>query len=81
MVLAGSITANQAGTIGAVSTFVGACPSTATQTSLATVSPATCNASTAIPLTIFNMTGTALAAPINVVSGQLIQVTVTISFS
>ena len=81
MVLAGSITANQAGVIGAVATLAGGCPSTATQTSLATVSPATCNASTAVPPSVIVVTGTNLAAPINVVSGQLIQVTVTISFS
>ena len=81
MVLAGSIMANQAGVIGAVATLAGGCPSTATQTSLATVSPATCNASTAIPLSVIVVTATNLAAPINVVSGQLIQVTVTISFS
>jgi len=81
MVLAGSVTANQAGTIAAVATFAGGCPSTTTQTSLTTVSPATCNASTAVPLSLIEMTATTLANPINVVSGQLIQVTVTISFS
>jgi len=80
-VLSGSITANQTGTIGFVSTYAGSCPSTPIQTGLATTTPAACPAASATNNGFNALTGTALATPINVTSGQFVQVTVTITFS
>jgi len=80
MVLAGSVTATQAGSIGYVNTYHGGCPSNVDRTTaLTTVSPATC-ATTADSV---SGAGLSSATPntISVASGQIIQVTVTISFS
>ena len=82
MVLSGQITANQAGSINYVSTYAGSCPGNpAASPTLATTTPAACPAASA-NLSGFNaLTGTPLAAPISVAQGQVISVTVTISFS
>jgi hypothetical protein len=88
--LAGSITANEAGTIGTVGTTMNGCGQTgvafgAYPTAMSTVSPATCFTSTVSGAGGGNdfggtMTSTSIS-PISVANGQIIQVTVTLSFS
>lgn len=88
MVLAGSITAPQAGTISYVETVSAFCqnnPSTSAfpPSTSATVSPASCtaNPSSELPGSL-PMSFTYLpSTPISVLAGQIVQVTVTISFS
>jgi hypothetical protein len=85
MVLAGSITANQAGTIGQVNTAYNSCANiaftsiNAPPTTVETSSPASCVANTTTnwegPLSSATITSVPVA------SGQIIQVTVTITFS
>lgn len=89
--LAGSITANQAGTIGIVATSMNGCGQTgvafgAYPTALSTVTPAACYTSTAVGAgsgSDFGGTATSanLSSPISVANGQIIQVTVVLSFS
>jgi len=79
IVYSGTVVANQAGTIGTVSTYTATCPTAPIQTTLATVSPAACTAQ-AGNIGINALTG-ATVSTISVASGQIIQVTVTISFS
>jgi hypothetical protein len=84
MVLSGSIAANQTGVIGSVSTAMALCSNlglAADPSTLEAISPATCVTQTT-PLPYFGpLTGTTLTTPIPIASGQIIQVTVTISFS
>lgn len=85
LVLAGSITANQTGTIGTVYSLISTCANigfsgTVNPSTIETSSPASCVTQTATepwygPLSQANIT------PIAVNSGQIIQVTVTITFS
>ncbi len=85
IVLSGTITANETGTIGSVFTLLNTCAniaysSTANPSSIETSSPATCVTQTAQqpwygPFTDTNIT------PIAVTDGQLIQAIVTITFS
>lgn len=88
LTLAGSITANEAGTVGQVGTGMNGCgqPGTTYPTAISTVSPATCFAQTAVGYSNGSdfggtMTYTTLASPISVANGQIIQVTVVLSFS
>ena len=77
LVLAGSLTATQAGSISSVSTDIGICGSpTTTQTA---TSPSTCAAGNN-PYGYSALTGTGITA-VPIISGQIIQVTVTITFS
>ena len=70
-VLTGSVAANRTGKINEVVTRLGSCP--------ASVAPASCGQYGDTDTGHFS--GTLLATPIDVVSGQIIQVTVRISFS
>jgi len=81
MVWSGSAVASQAGTIDSVQTYTGTCPTgpIGTPGSLTAISPATCTA-TAGQYGINAFTGTTITA-IPVANGQIIQVSVTISFS
>lgn len=78
--LAGNFTASQAGTITGVSTFYGTCPANlSTVTGLTTVSPSTCSTT---PGSGGYRTGTTTTiTTVNVVASQIVQVTVTFSFS
>jgi hypothetical protein len=88
--LAGSITANEAGTIGTVGTTMNGCGQTGLAfgsypTTMSTVTPASCFTSTATGAGSGSdfggtMTSTSIT-PISVANGQIIQVTVTLSFS
>jgi hypothetical protein len=86
IVLSGSGTVPLAGTISAVQTQYNNCYSGSSPTSPSPASPASC-ISTGAPGGSGldggqgNFTGTTLAVPLAVASGQIIQVTVTISFS
>jgi hypothetical protein len=85
MVLAGSITANQTGTIGSVFTVISTCAnigfSTVTNpSSIETSSPASCVTQTS-PEPWYGPLSQANITPIAVNSGQIVQVTVTITFS
>lgn len=85
IVLSGSITANQTGTIGNVATVLNTCAniafsSTANPSSIVTSSPATCVSATAQQPWYGPLTGTNIT-PIAVTSGQLVQAIVTITFS
>ncbi len=85
MVLSGSITSNQTGAVGTVYTIYGMCGSSpqnplTNPTTPLTVSTATCQA-TPSSTWVGPLSGTSLGTPISVVSGQIIQVTVTITFS
>lgn len=85
IVLSGSITANQTGTIGNVATLLNTCAniafsSSATPSSVETGSPATCVTQTAQTPWYGPLTGTNIT-PIAVTSGQLVQAIVTITFS
>ena len=85
MVLQGSITANQAGQIGEVSTAYNSCANIAytsinvAPTTLETSSPASCVANTTTDW--YGSLSLASISPVTVASGQIIQVTVTITFS
>lgn len=86
MVLAGSITANQTGTIGTVYSLMSTCANIAYSTttnpsSVETSSPATCVTQTSPTPWYGPLTLATLASPVNVNSGQIVQVTVTITFS
>ncbi len=82
--LAGSIVATQAGSIGFVGTGMNACGGAAGSngypTTISTITPAACYTSTT---TSFSGTATStnLGSPISVASGQIIQVSVTLSLS
>jgi hypothetical protein len=79
-VLAGSFTANQAGTITEVETLYGTCAANVgAQTALATVTPATC--STTPGSGGYRQLSEAGITTVSVVATQIVQVTVTISFS
>jgi hypothetical protein len=85
MVLAGSITANQTGTIGQVYSVISTCANIAGSTTvnpstIETSSPASCVTQTS-PTPWFGPLSLASITPIAVNSGQIIQVTVTITFS
>jgi len=88
--LAGSITANEAGTIGTVATTMNGCGQTglafgAYPTAISTVTPAACYISTASGAGTGNVFGGTMTStsitPISVANGQIIQVTVVLSFS
>lgn len=87
MVLAGSITATQAGSLTFVSTVAGYCQNSSTSGAIPTtpenISPASCTATPASQAAyIVEISSAGLSnSPISVASGQIIQVTVTISFS
>jgi hypothetical protein len=90
LTLSGSIAATQAGTIGFVATGMNACGQTGVAsfpTAISTVSPATCytspNGGTNSIGNDFGgtATSTTLSAPISVAKGQLMQITVVLSFS
>jgi hypothetical protein len=84
MVLSGSIAANQTGVIGAVSTAMALCSNVglaAVPSTIETSSPATCATQTTPEPYFGPLTGTTLTTPVPITSGQIIQVTVTISFS
>jgi hypothetical protein len=84
MVLSGSITANQTGVIGGVSTAMALCSNlglAAVPSTIETISPATCVTQTTPLPYVGPLTGTTLTTPVPIASGQIIQVTVTISFS
>jgi hypothetical protein len=82
--LAGSIIATQAGSIGFVGTGMAACGGAAGPsgypTAISTVTPAACYASTTSSFG-GTATSTTLTSPIPVASGQIIQLTVTLSLS
>ena len=77
LVLAGNLTATQAGTISTVGTLIGICGTPTT--TLTSVSAASCAAGNN-PYGYGALTQTGIT-PLSVTSGQLVQVTVTISFS
>jgi hypothetical protein len=83
MVLAGSITANQAGNIGEVVTRYNSCGNApevyGPPTTIETSSPASCVANTTTNL--FGSLSSATITSVPVANGQIIQVTVTITFS
>jgi hypothetical protein len=85
MVLAGSITANQTGTIGTVYSLISTCANigystTANPSTLETSSPASCVTQTS-PEPWYGPLSLASITPVAVTAGQIIQVTVTITFS
>jgi hypothetical protein len=80
MVLSGYAMASQAGSVSSVHTYAGPCPAFgANQTT--TVDPATCLTTPGPENGLVFMTGADLATPVPVASGQIIQVSVTITFS
>lgn len=81
IVLSGQITSNQTGSVGVVYSILSACSNTSSPTSpssLSTTAPSACTNSGAY---YGPFTATTLGSPIAVTSGQIIQVTVTITFS
>ena len=85
IVLSGTIAVNNTGTIGSVYTLLNTCANvpfsaTALPTSTSTITPGACVTSTTNDW-VGPLTGTNVPSPIAVTSGQLVQVTVTISFS
>jgi hypothetical protein len=83
-VLSGTITANQAGIIGNVTAAMALCSNLGTTgdpSALETSSPATCLSGAPQAPWYGSLTGTTLTAPVPIAAGQIIQVTVTISFS
>jgi hypothetical protein len=85
LVLAGSITANQTGTIGTVYSIISTCANigfsgTVNPSTIETSSPASCVTQTS-PEPWYGPLSQANITPIAVNSGQIIQVTVTITFS
>ena len=86
IVLSGSITANQTGSIGTVTTISSLCSNggystTVNPNAIETSSPTTCVTQTTPQPWYGPFTGTNLATPIAVTDGQLVQVIVTITFS
>ena len=85
MVLSGSITANQTGTIGAVYSILSTCANigfgSTNPSSIETSSPASCVTQTSPEPWYGTLTQATLASPVSVSSGQIVQVTVTITFS
>jgi hypothetical protein len=80
LVLAGNFTATQGGTINGVSTLFGSCPANiGSATALTTVSPTTC--STTPGSGGYRQLSQASITPVTVVTSQIVQVTVTITFS
>jgi hypothetical protein len=80
LLLAGSFAATQGGTINGVSTIYGTCPyNISATTALATVSPSTC--STTPGSGGYRQLSQASITPVTVVTSQIVQVTVTITFS
>jgi hypothetical protein len=83
--LAGNITAPNAGIIAVVYTAPSGCNAqgvtTVQPTSVATITPAQCMVTTGGYSMGGTSTGTTLASPVSVVAGQIIQITVTLSFS
>jgi hypothetical protein len=85
MVLTGSVTANQAGNVGVVQTAYNSCAnvaytsSTVAPTTLETSSPAACVANTTTNW--YGSLSSANITDVPVANGQIIQVTVTITFS
>jgi hypothetical protein len=77
LVLAGNLTATQAGNINSVNTYIGTCGSS--NTIPTTVSPSTC-ATGANGYGYSGLTGTSITS-VPIINGQIIQVTVTITFS
>ena len=85
LVLAGSITANQAGSIGVVYSLMSSCANTGyttttNPTGVETGSPASCVTQTS-PEPWYGILSSATIMPVNVVKNQIIQVSVTITFS
>jgi hypothetical protein len=85
-VLSGTITANQTGVIGTVETVQALCSNLGASTTvnpgtIETTSPATCVSQTTPQAWVGELTGTTLTTPIPVASGQIVQVTVAITFS
>jgi hypothetical protein len=85
LVLAGSITANQTGTIGTVYSLISTCAniafsSTVNPSTIETSSPASCVTQTSSE-PWYGPLSQATITPISVANGQIIQVTVTITFS
>jgi hypothetical protein len=72
LVLAGQLTASQTGNVGLVNTYAAYCFN-------ATTAPSSCSAASTDQIAAFTSTGLATAISVN--SGQIVQVTVTISFS
>ena len=86
MVLSGSITANQTGTIGTVFSLLSTCANIGyaagtNPSGIETSSPASCVTQTSPTPWYGPLTDANLASPVSVTSGQIIQVTVTITFS
>jgi hypothetical protein len=80
IVLAGTFTATQGGTINGVTTIYGTCPANLSSvTGLATVTPTTC--STTPGVGGYRQLSQASITPVTVVTSQIVQVTVTITFS
>jgi hypothetical protein len=80
LVLAGNFTATQVGTISGVTVQYGTCPANLSAvTALTTVSPSTC--STTPGSGGYRTVSSATIATVNVVASQIVQVTVTITFS
>jgi hypothetical protein len=85
LVLSGSITANQTGTIGQVYSLISTCANigfstTVNPSTIETNSPATCVTQTS-PEPWYGPLTQATLSPVSVTSGQIIQVTVTFTFS
>ncbi|MES2393159.1 MAG: hypothetical protein V4555_16065 [Acidobacteriota bacterium] len=78
MVLAGQMTATQAGSINLVGTYMGTCSNGTAN--VATTAPSTCQTDPASGYGYAAFTQTGLTQ-LNVLSGQIVQVTVTITFS
>jgi hypothetical protein len=76
--MAGSFTATQAGTISDVQTWWGSCVDPASATQLATYSPSNCANFSQVGY--FNLSAANITA-LSVVASQIVQVTVTITFS
>ena len=83
LVLSGSFTASSAGTIDSVFTVFGVCPGAGPTgvTGLSTVSPSACPAASGSTGSNNQLSGTNLSSTVSVSSGQIVQVTVTITFS
>jgi hypothetical protein len=81
--LAGTLTASTAGNITSVETMISYCAQSSTFAGAAATSPSQCVAdSPTPPFAAGNgLTSTTLPTPVAVVAGQIIQITVTISFS
>jgi hypothetical protein len=76
--MAGSFTATQAGTISNVQTWWGTCVDPSTATGITQQSPSTCRGGSVVGY--YNLSAASITA-MSVVASQIVQVTVTISFS